>query len=126
MQAESKITFPELDDLIGIAEPTVSEEDRAKQFTATLVVSASLGIGLIGNLLFYTSPLGINIFFYVALCTLAAYGLLVYLRRPIVRKHAAFAILAAIFALMLGVRLAPQLVLFNTAALLGSLVIVVH
>ena len=126
MQAESKITFPDLDDLIGFAEPTITDEARAQQFTAMLIVSASLGIGLIGNLLFHASPLGINIFLYVALCTLAALGLLVYLRRPIVRKHAAFAIPAAIFALLLGVRLAPPLILFNTAALLGSLMIVVH
>jgi hypothetical protein len=43
-----------------------------------------------------------------------------------VRKHAVFAIPAVVFGLLLGVRSAPQLVVFNTAAMLGSLLVVIH
>jgi len=126
MQAENKIPLPEFDELIGFADETPSEEDVLKRFTAALVVSTGLLMGLTGNLLFHANPVGINVVLYVALCLLAAFGLLVYLQRPIVRKHAMFALPAAIFALLLGVRSAPQLVIFNAAAMLGSLLIVVH
>lgn len=127
MQAEAKFPLPELDELAGSVEKTPAEEEEVtQQFTAALVAGTSLLMGLIGNLLFHASPLGINIFFYVTLCLLVAFGLLVYLQRPMIRKHVIFAIPAVFFALLLGVRLAPELLLFNTAAMLGSLFIVIH
>jgi hypothetical protein len=126
MQAEKEIPLPKLDELIGSVDDTLAEEEVVRQFTAALVAGTSLVMGLVGNLLFYASPIGINVFLYVALCSLAAFGLLIYLRRPIMRKHAVFAVPAALFALLLGVRLAPQLIVFNAAAMAGSLLIVIH
>jgi hypothetical protein len=126
MQAENKIPLPEFDELLGLIDETPDEEEMLQQFTAALVASASLVMGLIGNLLFHANPVGINVFLYVGLCSLAAFGLLLYLQRPIARQHAMFAIPAAVFALLLGVRSAPQLIIYNAAALLGSLLIVIH
>jgi hypothetical protein len=125
MQAETKIPLPEFDELIGFAAETPSEAEALRQFTAALIASASLLMGLIGNLLFHATPVGLNVFLYVALCLLIAFGLLVYLQRPIARTRAIFAIPAALFALLLGARSAPPLIIFNAAALLSSLLIVV-
>jgi hypothetical protein len=126
MQAENKIPLPEFDELLGLIDETPHEEEVARQFTAALVASAGLVMGLIGNLLFHANPVGINVFLYVGLCSLAAFGLLLYLQHPIVRQHAIFVIPAALFALLLGVRSAPQLIIYNAAGLLGSLLIVIH
>jgi hypothetical protein len=91
-----------------------------------VIAAASLLLGLIGNLLFYGSPIGINVFLYGSLFSIAAFTLLFCFQRPVIAKHAVFIIPALSFALLLGVRLAPQLILFNTMMMLGSLVIVVH
>jgi hypothetical protein len=126
MQAEKNLPLPDLDEFLKIVDAAPTDDDWLRQFTAALVASASLLMGLIGNWLFHANPVGINVFLYVALGAWSAFGLLVYFQRPIVRKHAVFAIPAAIFALLLGVRLAPQLVIFNTMAMLGSLIIVIE
>lgn len=122
MQAETPIPLPEIDELLNVP----NEADVFEHFTAALVATASLLIGFAGNLLFYAKPIGINAFIYVIVSLLASFGLLIYLRRSIVRKHAIFAFPAVIFALLLSVRSAPQLMMFNLAAMLGSLLIVVH
>ncbi|MBN1564936.1 MAG: DUF4173 domain-containing protein [Anaerolineae bacterium] len=108
------------------ADQASTEQDSYRHFLAALVALGSLLMGLIGNLLFYAHPVGINVFLYVAVGLLIAFGLLVYLQRPIVYKHAGFALPAALFALWLGVRLAPPLVMFNLTAMLGSLFVVMH
>ena len=126
MQAENQIPLPKLDEFLNVIDESLAEDARQRQFTAALVAIAGLMMGLIGNVLFYATPIGINVYLYVVLGALVAFGLLIYFRRPIVRKHAVFIFPAALFALLLAVRLAPELVFFNTAALLGSLLIVVH
>lgn len=122
MQAETQLPIPELEELVEAP----AEADLYQQFMAALIATASLLMGFAGNLLFHANPVGINIFLFVALCLLVSFGLLIYFRRSIVRKHAFFAVPAVFFALLLAVRSAPQLVIFNMMALLGSLVIVVH
>jgi hypothetical protein len=126
MRIETEISLPEFDELIGVAGETRAQEDVSQQFTAASVASASLLMGLIGTALFHANPVGINVFGYVTVCLSAAFGILVYWQRPIMRKHAVFVLPAALFALLLGVRSAPQLIIFNTAAMLGSLFIVIH
>lgn len=133
MHAENDLSIPELDDLLGkldtpvdTVDETPTEDELATQFNAALVAGASLLTGIAGNLLFFAKPIGINVFIYLALFLLAAFSLLITLQRPIVRKHALFAVPAAVFALLIGVRATPQLILFNIGAMLGSLVIVLH
>jgi hypothetical protein len=126
MQAEKNLPLPDFDEFLKIVDAAPDDDDWLRQFTAAIVASASLLMGLIGNWLFHANPVGINVFLYAAVGVGSAFGLLVYFQRPIVGKHAIFAVPAAIFALLLGVRLAPQLVIFNTAAMLGSLIVVIH
>ncbi len=126
MQAENHLPLPELDEFLNVIDASLSEDAQRRQFTAGLVAILSLAMGLVGDLLFYATPIGINVYLCVVLGALIAFGLLIYFRRPIVRKHAVFIFPAVLFALLLAVRLAPELMLLNTAALLGSLLIVVH
>ena len=126
MQFENEIPVPTAEELIQALDDTASEAERHEQFLAALIASTSLLMGVLGNLLFHRNPVGINVFFYLALFSLAAFGLLIYMRRPIVRKHAVFVVPAAGFALLLGVRLAPQLIVFNAFAMVGSLLLVIH
>ena len=125
MQAENEIPLLEFEKLMEYVEEAPDEEATARQFIAALVASASLLMGLLGNVLFHSTPMGINVFLYVGPLSLAAFGLLIYVRRPVVSKHAVFAIPAAVFALLLGVRSAPPLAVFDAAAMFGSLLIVV-
>jgi hypothetical protein len=126
MQAERGIPLPEFEELTGVIGDTLDEEDLLRQFTAAVIATSSLLLGLIGNVLFYANPIGINIFLYVTLFALAAFILLSYFRRPVVGRHGVFIVPALTFALLLGVRLAPQLILFNTVMMGGSLLIVIH
>lgn len=123
MQAEDILT-PNLDE--AAPPDTLSDEKRARQHAAVLILSLSLVLGLIGNQLFYGTPPGLNIFVFVGLLVLIAFWLLVYFERPIVAHHAIFALPAVTFALLLGVRAAPELVFFNGLALAGSLLIVLR
>ena len=127
MQAENNaLPLPELDEFLTAIDDMPVEEDHAGQFAAALTVSVSAVLGLCGNALFHDSLIGINVFLYTVLCLLAAFAGLFYFRHTIVWKHAMFAVPAAIFALLLGIRLAPQLILFNGASLFGCLVIVIY
>lgn len=129
MQAENQIPhIPhlEIDELFDVPEESPSEDEVLRQFRAVLVAGISLLMGLVGNLLFYATPVGINVVVYMMLFSLVAFGILVYFKQTIIRKHALFAIPAALFALLLSLRLAPELILFNVAAMLGSMLIVMH
>ena len=97
MQAENEIPLLEFEKLMEYVEEAPDEEATARQFIAALVASASLLMGLLGNVLFHSTPMGINVFLYVGPLSLAAFGLLIYVRRPVVSKHAVFAIPAAAF-----------------------------
>ncbi len=127
MQAETEIPLPEFEEILSAAGARPDDDEtRFRQFTAAVIAAASLLLGLIGNLLFYGSPIGINVFLYGSLFSIAAFTLLFCFQRPVIAKHAVFIIPALSFALLLGVRLAPQLILFNTMMMLGSLLIVIH
>ncbi|WP_119072774.1 DUF4153 domain-containing protein [Aggregatilinea lenta] len=128
MHLENELSLSEFADFEIEAAPddTPSDADRQRQFVAALIGSASLALGLVGNVLLYANPVGINLLLYVAVGLGVAFGLLRYLRHPVAVHHAAFAVPALIFAGLLGVRLAPQLVLFNFAAMTGSLLVVIH
>jgi hypothetical protein len=127
MQAEtSPLPLPELDELLDSSDARVIAEDRARQMRAALVAITSLALGLSGNILFHTSTIGINVFLFAVLCLMAVGGALFYFRRPIVWYHVVFAVPAALFALLLAVRLAPELRLFNILALFGCVVILLY
>ena len=128
MQAENEFIYPDLEELITSIpdDAPPDEETLAQQYTAALILGVSLAMGMVANLFFYYNRPGLNIAMYVLLFLGVAFWLLAYLRRPFFAHNAIFAVPAAVFALMLGVRLAPQLLMFNTLVTLGALVVVVH
>ena len=113
-------------ELLTQADGELSTEDVQQHTAAALVVGGSLLMGLLGNVLFHATPVGVNVFLFVTIAVLAAFGLLIYRQRPIAKQHAVFAVPAAGFALLLGVRAAEPLNFFNVMALLGCLLIVIH
>jgi hypothetical protein len=128
MWAENEMIVPDLEELIAEIpqDDLLGEETLAHQYTAALILGVSLAMGMVGNLFFYYNRPGLNIAAYVVLFLGVAFWLLVYLRRPVFAHNAIFAVPAAVFALMLGVRLAPELLMLNTLAMLGALVVVMH
>jgi hypothetical protein len=119
----------ELDDIseqMILDRPVITEESRMQQITAATILGISLILGIIGNMVFYTTPLGVNVPFFVLLFLAAAFWLLLFFRRSVVFKNALFAISAGLFAVLLCIRLTPELVLFNTALMLGSLFLVMR
>jgi hypothetical protein len=102
MQAEQIASVPEIPEFETFLE--TEQEKLAQQFTAARVLAVSAALGMVGNLLFFYNRPGLNIFVYVLLFVGAALGLLFYFQRPVFPRHIAFAVPAAICALLLGVR----------------------
>jgi hypothetical protein len=130
MQAPTESLLPTLDGLVALPrslpeQDTPDQAAQAHQLAATLALCASVILGLLGNFLFYDNYPGINLFLFIMAFLGAGITLVIAVGRPIARKNAIFAVPAAIFALLLGVRAAPQLILFNAAAMIGSLAVVI-
>lgn len=129
MQTETIIPLPEFDEIpaVPLADAVASpQETDVDQTLAVIVALTSAAIGVTGTLLFFAQPLGINAFLFVGIALLAAFGVLVYAKRPIMRHHALFVVPAVLFAFLLSVRVTPQVVVFNGAAVISSLLIVAH
>jgi hypothetical protein len=104
----------------------LERKETVFQSRSVRVLGVALALGVVGNWLFFDMELGLNIGLYITLVVGTAFALLHYFKRPVVLHHAVFALPAVVFALLLGVRLAPPLFLFNGMMLAGSLFVVVR
>lgn len=113
------IEWPEKD----LPKIVVSEEVARRQLQAAMIASISAALGVVGNLMFYGTLPGLNILLFALLLSAAAVGLLIYFRQPISTKNMIFLLPGLIFAAMLAIYSAPELVMFNLLMLLGTIFI---
>lgn len=125
MHAERPFELPDLDLMTEIDhdEGAAKLEANPRQWRAAQVVGVSGLLGLLGNLLFYHFPPGINVPLYLLVFVGTALALVWAFARPIVFHNAALTVLALLFAFLLSVQTAPQLVMLNGLLMIGSLVL---
>ncbi len=119
MQAENDLILAEIEPL---------EDDKAllTELKSVTVLGVSLALGLIGDVLFFHYRPGINVPIYTVIFLLAGAALLVTFQKEISQKNAVFGIPVLIFATLLSVFTAPELVLLNGAAAVGTLFLLVR
>ncbi len=108
------------------AEEAVSapeQTDSGRGSLAAVIIAASLALGFIGNTLFYSTAPGINIALFLGLFLAFSAFMLRQFDKRIVPKHAMFILPALLFAVLLSVFSAPQLVMLNLFMSVGCLLV---
>lgn len=98
-----------------------SEEIRAREFAAVMILWAGLFVGVIGNVLFYRTPLGVNAPLLTLVFLVAAGALVVFFQLKTERRNLVLVVPALVFAVFLSVRASPGLVFLNATAAAGCL-----
>ncbi|MEQ8674551.1 MAG: DUF4173 domain-containing protein [Aggregatilineales bacterium] len=97
------------------ARQRVAEENAHKQHISIHVLVASLLMGVVGNLLFHSAPLGINLPLFVLAFMLMAFGLLRLLNVTAYPANLSLLIPALMFSVWMSVIASPTLMLLNAS-----------
>jgi hypothetical protein len=116
MSKQASITPDESMPLTPDLRLSVTEKTSEASLTALALggVIISLLTGVIGNLLFYEHPLGINIVFYLVVICVGALTLVIRFERPINPKNALLVIPVPVFGVLFSLTSSGTLWFFNT------------